>query len=219
MINLFTLLLLVSVVLSLPGEFQAYRTYRTMRQAGKHYANGMYNAAERLYRSILADSATPTHEALTTQFNLAGTLVMQDKHEEARRLYRSVAANAREKKLQNLALYNEGTSLAREGIGTKKKKLLEQALRTYTTLLLRDSREIDARINYEIVFRQLQQENTSVSRQTQYSSHNNRPAENHPVHAAELLLQNAQFRENSLMRKIPHRHNRKELSGKTVRDW
>jgi len=219
MITLHALFLLLAATFSLSGEF---REYRTAQKANALYMREEYFRAEQLYRT-LPDIARGTKGSAAARFNLAGALARQGKHTQARRIYRSIALDPGEKGLRNPSLYNEGTSLALEGIAAveaaHKKTLLRQALLRYTAVLRSDPADIDARINYEIVFRMLEKPESPSSRQPENRSEKSDPATSGLMNTAERVLENARIQENSLMRRIPQNRAGESASGKNLKDW
>ena len=211
--------LLLAALFSLSGEL---RQYSTLQKANARYTRGEYARAEQLYRS-LEDIAPGKALVASARFNLAGSLAMQGRHAEARRIYRSIVMNPAERELRNPSLYNEATSLAIEGISAKESsgriRMLEQALLRYTSVLRSDPADTDARINYEIVFCLLQQQQPSSSGQQESRGQSLAPRGSNDMTAAERMLENAKTEENGVMQKIPQNHEHGHASGKKSRDW
>lgn len=219
MTTLHALFLLLAAAFSLSEEF---REYRTLQKANAHYMRGEYFRAEQLYRT-LPDIAHGKTGSSPVHFNLAGSLAGQGRHTQARRIYRNIASNPDAKQLRNPSLYNEGTSLALEGIaageGVHKRALLRQALVRYTAVLRSDPADTDARINYEIVFSMLDKPESPSGRQQKNRREKGDPAGGGLTNTAERVLEAARIQENSLMRKIPQSRARGSAAGNNIKDW
>ncbi|MCF8216551.1 MAG: hypothetical protein K9I59_03840 [Chlorobium sp.] len=223
MMQLLLPILLLASSWNLPQE---YRAYRTQQQAYTLYRSGNYSGAEQRCREALSGKAGHTDRSgVAIRFNLAGALAMQGKHLQARHIYRNLAMNPGDEKIRIASWYNEGTSFAMEALATEKKvqkkALLEQALGRYTTLLLKKPGDIDTRINYEIVLRMLEKlKNGSAKHRGKRNEQKNTGSSNEEMaNTAKRILQQAQMKENQLMRQLP----RASSSGKTEKtnrkDW
>ncbi|MBM3422015.1 MAG: hypothetical protein FJY09_01990 [Chlorobi bacterium] len=224
MMLLFLPVILLATAWNLPREF---RDYRTLQEAYMLYGNGDFSGAEQRYMQTLAETPGQNgRNSFAIRFNLAGTLAMQKKYLPARTIYRNLAMNHHAtEEIRNASIYNEGNCLAEEaleaGKSERKREFFEQALQRYIAVLRDKPGDMDARINYEIVLRMLENlNNGSGSEQdNQLDLTETASSANGRMNAAERLLRQVQMQENRTMLRIPHASSggKEERSG--GKDW
>ncbi|MEI8186873.1 MAG: tetratricopeptide repeat protein [Chlorobiaceae bacterium] len=222
MIKLPALLLIITLVSSIQ---ELLRDYRLQQQANTFYEKREYSRAESTLRQLL-NNIPDGEQATSTTFNLGCTLYMQSKYAESASIFarKSKTANGRYETEIN-SLFNEGSSLAMNAIGTTEKSrkilLFRHSLDRLKSVLLNNPNDGDAKINYEIVRRYLSELDTP-HRSSSSSSENKKnaqPKSGISQDMAQRLLQKAQQDESSLMREIPRNSSRATKSGSNNRDW
>ncbi len=222
MIFLHTLLLVVA--LASPMQ-EMLREYRLQLKADALYERRAYREAETVFRQLVSLAPEPNERAAAS-FNLACTLYMQGKYPEAGTLF---AGNTkpdyehRENRLK--AIFNEGNTLAMRAIGSSEKAqknaLFHQSLNCFKRVLLTDPGDGDAKINYEIVHRFLNE--LEPPKQSSASTKNNKssPQSTSGIGKgiAERLLENAQQDESSLMRRLSGTGKSAAPNNKNNQDW
>ncbi|NBC85750.1 MAG: tetratricopeptide repeat protein [Bacteroidetes bacterium] len=121
------------------------------RRGNLLYEQGEYEAAESAYRSALSalpDSTGKVYAAL--QNNLGAALYRQDEFTDAQAAFTRAHEAALSDEERARALYNAGNAAARDGS-------LETAMDFFRRTLLADPSFQEARANYEIIHRQLQE--------------------------------------------------------------
>ncbi|EAT58299.1 tetratricopeptide repeat protein [Chlorobium ferrooxidans] len=222
MIRLSVLFLFVTLTSSIPEMFSEYRL--------KLKADALYNAhdysrAENAYRQLLRTGSEPKGAA-SSRYNLACALYMQGKYREAASLFAHKAAyTPQQQATARKSLFNEGNALAMSAINTREKtektELFRRSLARFKSVLLGDPDDGDAKINYEIVQRYLQE---LESPPPQPSSGSGNPANAHPdsgigSDVASRILEKAQQDESSLMRQIPRSSKAPAEESRNNRDW
>jgi len=121
------------------------------RRGNLLYEQGEYEAAESAYRSALAalpDSTGEVYAAL--QNNLGAALYRQNEFTDAQAAFTRAHEAAPSDEERARALFNAGNAAARDGS-------LETAMDFFRRTLLTDPSFQEARANYEIIHRQLQE--------------------------------------------------------------
>ena len=125
-------------------------------QALKQYESGEYEAAQQEYERALLEK--PDNPRL--HFN-AGTAAFQNGKFSAALLHLSAALTNSDVKLQQRAYYNLGNTRYRIGEGTKelegRKKLWEEAVKSYQNAIALQADDADARFNLEFVQRRVEE--------------------------------------------------------------
>jgi tetratricopeptide (TPR) repeat protein len=227
MSRLLSLLLVLHAIGSVPAMF---RQYRLIRQANTLYVSGDYRGAESLYRQLLQRYPVGIVH-LEAQFNLAGTEYRLRRYRESAALFGAVReASGTPGRIGIPARYNEGNALAMTALGPPLQdsaaEPLRQSLACYRAVLLSDPDNIDARINYEIVERALQQ----LRRPPAPSGSPPDSGKGNPSRSGGssgtgmnpevtgLILENARREELELLRKY-YRPAGTRREGKENRDW
>ena len=225
MIFLHTLLLVVALASSMQ---EMLREYRLQLKADALYERHAYREAETVFRQLVSLAPAPK-ERSAASFNLACALYMQGKYPEAGTLF---AGNTkpgnehRENRLKAIkAIFNEGNTLAMRAIGSSEKAqknaLFRKSLNCFKSVLLTEPGDGDAKINYEIVLRYLDElekpEQSSSSTTDKKSSH--QPTSGISKGIADRLLENAQHDESSLMRRLSGTGKSSAQSRKNNLDW
>ena len=147
---------------------------------------------------------------------------MQGKYPEAGTLF---ASNTKPRENRLKAIFNEGNTLAMRAIGSSEKAqknaLFLQSLNCFKRVLLADPGDGDAKINYEIIHRfldELENPKQSSSSTTKNKS-SNQPASSIGKGIAERLLENAQQDESSLMRRLSGAGKSASPGSKNKQDW
>ncbi|MBN1928095.1 MAG: hypothetical protein JW764_00915 [Chlorobiaceae bacterium] len=151
--------ILLTALVSLDAVTSNIEQYKLFRNAARHGATGEFAEAVREYRQLL-DRYPAGILRCEASFNLAGAEYRLKHYRRAAELFATLPpGNAQ---LNALAEYNRGNALAMEGFRNgKNRPMLQQALASYRRALLTDPENNDARINYEIVSRALQHQQTT----------------------------------------------------------
>ncbi len=214
MMFLYTLLLAVTFLTSMQERF---REYRMQLNAYALYERHAYPEAEQAYEEL----HTPVHsqkEINRTTFNLACTLYMQGKFQEAADLFaQSAKTGSKYSEIRQSAIYNEGDALAMKAIGSngkaQKTLFFRQSLNRFKTVLLTDPGDGEAKINYEIVRRFLKEQETPEQNTAPP------PSPGLKNNVANRLLDNAQQDESSIMRRAPRTAPSAAHGSKNNKDW
>jgi tetratricopeptide (TPR) repeat protein len=221
MIFLHTLLLVFALA---PSMQEMLGEYRLQLKADALYARHAYSGAEAAFRKLA--TLPEQKEKGTASFNLACALYMQGKYPEAAALFAiRTKPDSKNRDLRLKAMFNEGNTLAMRAMGSKekadKKILFRQSLSRFKAVLLTDPNEGDAKINYEIVQRYLDE--LDPPKQTPRSSSekkdNNLSASGISNNTAERLLENARQNESALMQRLPRAGKSASQGGKNNQDW
>jgi len=218
MIFLHSLLLVVALASSMQ---EMLRDYRLQLKADALYESRAYREAETVFRQLVSLAPEPKERA-TASFNLACALYMQGKYPEAGTLF---ASNTKPRENRLKAIFNEGNTLAMQALGnsakTQKSALFRQSLNCFKRVLLTDPGDGDAKINYEIVLRYLNElenpKQSSSSTKNNKSSH--QPESGISKGIADRLLENAQQDESSLMRRLSGAGKSASPGSKNKQDW
>jgi tetratricopeptide (TPR) repeat protein len=217
------LLTVLTVLFSLSSIPSAVRQYRMFLDAYDRQQKGDARGARQSYATLLArhPDSFLLREA---QFNLAGTEYSLNRYREASAIYAglqpvkgAIGVNAS---------YNRGNALATVAFANPKahdyQEQLRSSLACYRRALLVDPRDIDARINYEIVLRALRSlappPSSSAGGGGKGSPGNQPQQQALSSDVSNLVLGNARQEEGQMMRKYfrpaPPRQNPKEQ-----KDW
>jgi len=222
MIRLPVLLLFIAYFSSLP---EMLNEYRLKVKADALYEERAYSRAENAFRQLLR-TVPEGKDAVTARFNLACTLYMQGKYSEAAALFShkqpyTPDANPTARK----SLFNEGNSLAMNALATRDKtrktELFRNSLARFKSVLLGDPDDGDAKINFEIVRRYLQELESPPSPPSSGSEKKNNanPDSGIGSDVAARILEKAQQDESSLMRQIPRPGKAAGEENNDNRDW
>ncbi len=220
MILLHTLLLVFALA---PSMQEMLREYRLQLKADALYEHRAYSEAESAFRQI---AALPTQKgSASASFNLACALYMQKKYPESVTLFAlSAKPGSTRQDMKIKALFNEGNALAMKAVGSNQKAekqlLFRQSLNCFKTVLLTEPGENDAKINYEIVRRYLDE--LERPRQGLSSSENKSappPPSGISQDTAERLLENARLEESALMQHLPKAGKAAARGSKNNQDW
>jgi RNA recognition motif-containing protein len=216
-----TLLLVFALA---PSMQEMFRDYRLQLKANALYEHRAYSMAEAAFRQLAA--IPERKESGAVNFNLACAVYMQGKYPEAATLFALKSKpQGKEREIRLKAMFNEGNALAMRAIGssgkTEKKILFRQSLNRFKTVLLTEPAEGDAKINYEIVRRYLQElEKSEHASSSSSGKKNDAPPTSGISHnTADLLLDNAQQAESELMRQLPRTGKSTVQGGKNSQDW
>ncbi|GEM_PF-221225 len=224
MILLQTLLLAVSLLTSMQ---ELFREYRLQRNAQSLYDRQAYPAAEEAFEKLATLNHRDSEAQSTAQFNQACALYMQGKFHDSATLFATSARQGRtNRELRQKAIFNDGNALAMKAVGNSAKAekimLFRQSLNRFKTALLTNPDDGDAKINYEVVRRYLQEletpEKGGASPQEQKKT-TPEPSSGLNNSVASRLLNNAQQQESSLMRKLPRATSSSGQGSKNNKDW
>jgi hypothetical protein len=221
MILLHTLLLVFALA---PSMQEMLREYRLELKANTLYEQHAYSGAETVFRQL---AAFPDQKGrVKASFNLACSLYMQGKYPEAATLFGlSSKPDSKQREVRVKAIFNEGNALAMMAIGSKEKPqkrvLFRQSLNRFKTVLLNDPGEGDAKINYEIVRRYLDELDKSEHPSSQSSKKQSdaSPSSGIGQDTADRLLEHARQDESALMRQIPRSGTSAAQGSKNNQDW
>ena len=222
MIFLHSLLLVVALASSMQ---EMLGDYRLQLKADALYESRAYREAETVFRQLVSLAPEPKKRA-SASFNLACALYMQGQYPEAGTLFSSNTKPDLEHRENRLkALFNEGNTLAMQAIGSSAKAqkiaLFRESLNRFKSALLTDPGDGDAKINYEIVHRYLDElqktEQSASSRTDKKSAHQTTSGIGKSI--ADRLLENAQQDESSLMRKLSGAGKSVSPDSKNNKDW
>jgi tetratricopeptide (TPR) repeat protein len=221
MMFLNTLLLVFALA---PSMQEMLSEYRLQLKADALYERRAYREAEAIYRKLEALPEQKEREA--AGFNLACALYMQGKYHDAATLFSLRSKpDSKYREVRLKALFNEGNALAMKAIGStgkvEKTTLFRQSLNRFKTVLLTNPDEGDAKINYEIVRRYLDElEQSDHAASSSSSNKSDTPPTSGISHnTAERLLENAQQDESALMRRLPRTGKSSVSGGKNNHDW
>ncbi len=220
MILLHTLLLVFALA---PSMQEMLGEYRLQLKADALYEHRAYIGAESAFRQI---AALPAQKgSASASFNLACALYMQGKYPESATLFsHSAKPGGTRQEIRVKAIFNEGNALAMRAVGSNQKAekqlLFRQSLNRFKAVLLTDPDENDAKINYEIVRRYLDE----LERPRQGASGPEKenappPPSGISQETAERLLENARLEESALMQHIPRTGRSAAQGGKNNQDW
>ncbi|NTU96274.1 MAG: tetratricopeptide repeat protein [Chlorobiaceae bacterium] len=210
------LLLLLSAA-SIP---EIFRDYRLMREGCASFERHSYPVAEAKFLELLRLNPQPV-DSRAAAFNLACTWYMQGKYPQASSLF-TRWPEQRDLKLKSM--FNQGNTLAMtafaSGDKNRKLQLFKSSLHLFRTVLLQDPGDGDAKINYEIVRRYIEELEqpppAGSSGPGAGSGSRGQAGPNGDV--ADRLLQKAMEDESSLMRQIPGQ-KKTEAGRKNDKDW
>jgi tetratricopeptide (TPR) repeat protein len=211
------LLIVLAAAPSVPGLF---REYRLMQEGCGYFDSRSYRLAETKFLELLRFLPEGEGYAAAT-FNLACTYYMQGKYSQAAALFSRKPDN---RELKQKSLYNEGNTLAMTALLSKEKNqktaFLRNALDRFRSVLIADPKDGEAKINYEIVQRYLQELERPVPPPTSGSGDQKNPQQPSGINqnVAERLLEKVQADESSLMQQLP-RQGKTETGGKNDKDW
>jgi tetratricopeptide (TPR) repeat protein len=221
MILLHTLLLVFALA---PSMQEMLSEYRLQLKADALYEQRAFNGAETVFRQL---AALPDQNGrATASFNLACALYMQGKYPEAAtRFGFSTKTDNKQPGFRVKSMFNEGNALAMMAIGSKgkaqKRLLFRQSLNRFKAVLLTEPGEGDAKINYEIVHRYLDELDKSgqASSSSSQKKSSAQPESGISQNTAERLLQNARQDESALMRQLPRTGTSAAQGGRNNQDW
>lgn len=220
MIFLHTLLLVFALA---PSMQEMLREYRLQLKADALYEHRAYSGAESAFRQI---AILPAQKgSASASFNLACALYMQGKYPESATLFSlSAKSGETQQEIKVKALFNEGNALAMRAVASnpkaEKQLLFRQSLNRFKAVLLTDPGENDAKINYEIVRRYLDE----LERPKQGASSPEKKSTPPPPggisqETAARLLENARLEESALMQRLPQPGKAAAQGGKNNQDW
>ena len=222
MIRLPALLLIVTLVSSMQEMLQ---DYRLQLRANSLYEKRDYRNAENTLRQLLSTIPEGRKKTATT-FNLACTLYMQGKYAEASAMFAHKPQTAgKDHDIELQSLFNESNSLAMSAIGTTAKSsktvLFHRSLDCLKSVLLNNPNDGDAKINYEIVRRYLQELDTPQHSSSSSTGNKSKtqPKSGISQDMAQRLLEHTQQDESSLMRQLPRNKSTAAKNGSNNMDW
>ena len=200
--------------------------YRSQQQALSLYQRHAYSEAETAFRQLLPTLKT-NEDKRAASYNLACTLYMQGNYKEAAPLFSLVSQSANDKRsVRSNALFNEGNTLAMQAFNNSskadKRLLFSQSLKRFRQVLLTNPNDNDAKINYEIVERSLQEleqprptaTNASIAQQK-----NRQQPSAISSDVAKRLLEHAQNNESALMRQLSQQNQKSKQPPRNNKDW
>jgi tetratricopeptide (TPR) repeat protein len=222
MMLLHTLLLVFALA---PSMQEMLREYRLQLKADALYERRAYSQAETVFRQLAA--LPEQKERGAASFNLACALYMQGKYPEAAILFAlRTTPDSKNRDIRVQSIFNEGNALAMRAIGNngkaEKKILFRQSLNRFRTVLLSDPGEGNAKINYEIVRRyldELEQSERSSSSGSGKKSTAPPPSAGISNDTAERLLNHAQQDESALMQHMPRKTKATAQGSRNNQDW
>ena len=215
MIFLHTFLFVVALISSMQAILSEYRL---QLKADAFYKRRAYSQAEAAFRQLVV-VAPEQKERAAAGFNMACALYMQGKYAEAAtRFAYNKTPDSKLSEIRLKTIFNEGNTLAMSAIGssakTQKKALFRQSLNCFKTVLLTDPGDGDAKINYEVVRRYLDELERS-----EHASSTHQQASGVAHNVADRLLEHAQQDEFSLMRRLQGSERSALQGSKSNQDW
>ena len=198
-----------------------FRDYRIMQEGCAFFDRHAYPSAEAKFQELLR-LGPKGGESDGAIYNLGCTWYMQGKYPQASAMF---THRPKQRDLKLKSMFNLANSLAMTGIAetdkTRKLQLLRNALYQFRAVLLQDPGDGDAKINYEIVRRYIQELEQpppppSSGKSGGGTGQDRQQGINSDV--ASRLLQRAQDDESSLMRQLP-RQGKNDTGGKNEKDW
>lgn len=214
------------VLFSLGAIPSTVRQYRLFLEAYEHQREGDHAGAGKIYAALISEypDGFLRREAL---FNIASSEYAQNRFLRSSAFY-SVLQTSRGK-LGVSASYNRGNALAMAAFADRKAPGYREQLRTslaaYRKALLADPDHSDARVNYEIVLRELRRLTPPPSRSGGGgggggSAEHGQQSRQQGLSAdiSKLILDNASLQENQMLRKYfrpapPRQHQKEQM------DW
>jgi len=211
------LLLLLFSAASIPDIF---RDYRVMQDGCAAFEKHAYPLAEAKFQELLRLNPRGS-DSETAAFNLACTWYMQGKYPQASSLF---AKLPQQRDLKRKSVFNQGNTLAMlafpEKDKSRKLQLLRSSLDRFKSTLLQDPKDGDAKINYEIVRRSIQDLEQPPPPSSNGPGGGGSSDRQNGVtgNTADRLLDKMQEDESSLMRQLPGQ-GRSDARGKNDKDW
>ena len=142
--NRFILLILI---LPLASAINAQDSNTLVNRGNQYYQQSQFDVAEIMYRKALKDN----NKNFAAQFNLANSLQMQKKYEDAINVLERLADNTNEASLKSSVYYNEGVAYT-------KSKDLEKSIEYYKKALVYNPTDKEARENLQKALLELKQQ-------------------------------------------------------------
>ncbi|NTV99295.1 MAG: tetratricopeptide repeat protein [Chlorobiaceae bacterium] len=216
MIRLHFILLFLLSAASIP---EIFRDYRVMQEGYAAFEKHAYPVAEAKFLEILRLKPRGGDSA-SAAFNLGCTWYMQGKYPQASSLF---TRWPQESDLKLKSMFNQGNTLAMTAIASgdknRKLQLFHSSLDLFKSVLIQDPNDGDAKINYEIIRRSIQElEQPPPPSSGAGGGSGARGQSGIKGDVADRLLQKAQEDESSLMRQLPGQ-GKTEAGGKNDKDW
>jgi len=152
---------MVVLFVALLGMVWVDAVAQTPEEANRAFENGDFTRAVELYRAAIAENP----EDARLYFNLGNALSKAGNPEEAEEAYRQFQTRTDVAEEQAMADYNLGTAMSELGE-------LEDALSHLRNALRRNPNDEDAKVNYEMALRQLQEQQDQEQQQQQDQDQN-----------------------------------------------
>lgn len=152
---------MVVLFVALLGMVWVDAVAQTPEEANRAFENGDFTRAVELYRAAIAENT----EDARLYFNLGNALSKAGNPEEAEEAYRQFQTRTDVAEEQAMADYNLGTAMSELGE-------LEDALSHLRNALRRNPNDEDAKVNYEMALRQLQEQQDQEQQQQQDQDQN-----------------------------------------------
>lgn len=136
---------ILAFILSVNIAWSQATIEESLRTGNNYYNSREYDKAAVEYNKVLAQDANHT----VAKFNLANTLVKQNKLSEANKLFNDVATNtSTENQVSGSAFYNKGVVLTGQ-------KRLEESIEAYKSALRKNPEDEEARDNLQKALQEL----------------------------------------------------------------
>jgi hypothetical protein len=213
--------LLLLFLFSAASITDIFRDYRVMQEGYASFEKHAYPHAEAKFQELIRLNPRG-RDAEAAAFNLACTWYMQGKYPQASLLF---AKLPQQRDLKLKSVFNQGNTLAMSALSTTEKsrklQLLRSSLDLFKSVLLQNPKDGDAKINYEIVRRAIQEIEQPPPPSPNGPGGGGRGTDRqNGVNSdmADRLLDKVQEDESSLMRQLPGQ-GKSDARGKNEKDW
>lgn len=199
---------MLSVCIFLTGNLQGQEPENLIRTGNQYYRNQQYDKAETAFRQVL--DKDPGNDKAA--FNLANTLVKQDKKTAALAAFTELAAKMKDNQQRAAALYNKGVLLQQSA-------QLDAAIEAWKAALRLNPADQQARENLQKALRERSKKNPPKKQQQKESPKKPkpRPQPDMSQKEAEQRLKLLEQKEKELNQRI-QREKSKTGSGQS-KDW
>ena len=180
------------LILEFTSAIYAQDSNTLVNRGNQYYQQSQFDVAEIMYRKALKDN----NKNFAAQFNLANSLQMQKKYEDAINILEKLADNTNESSLKSSVYYNEGVAYT-------KSKDLEKSIDYYKKALVYNPSDKDARENLQKALLELKQ------KQQQQKNQQNKKQQKMNDKDAEQKLKMLEQKEKDLQQRLQNQNKQK----------
>jgi tetratricopeptide (TPR) repeat protein len=181
----------VILFLSTPVLLIAQQENNTIQQGNNFYRQQQYDKAESEYEKALQSS----HNNKIAKFNLANSLIKQDKKAEADKLLAELNVNENKTAIRPKATYNQGVLLTQQ-------KKLEESIEAYKETLRLDPNDKEARENLQKALLELKKKNPPKKQEKKKEEQKQQPKPKISPKEAEEQLKLLEQKEKQVQERI-----------------